>query len=317
MRSDETLNLIYKSTPHVQMAFREAIHTRNIDEVQRLGHEDPALLKAFVRCDFQQGRVVQPLQNAIYHQNMPMIRCLVQSLRDAGYNPNIVVSDQAATTVQTFRDRQGQLWLKPDTVFRRTTLLHLAARLHSTNTIEYLATQPGADVDRTINHGETPLMMCSENTPGTNNDAVNTVAMLLRCGANPYMRNVKGESVSDILSLRIAKYKRIHLDNPVQPLNECKELLNSVMNMVSIRVYDESTDGKRTLAILMGLHHKLGAASILHNMNPDILQNHIIRPEGTARPDTIADMEHHILRGYIVDAMRTIRARGVLDAMDV
>jgi hypothetical protein len=241
----------------------------------------------------------------------------VHLLRDAGYNPNIVVRDQAATTVHTFRDRQGQLWLKPDTDFRRTTLLHLAARLHSTNTIEYLATQPGADVDQTINHGETPLMMCSENTPGTNNDAVNTVAMLLRCGANPFMRNVKGESVSDLLSQRIEQYQNIPLENPVIPLSECRELLNSVMNMVSTRAYDESPNGKRTLAILMGLHHRIGPASMLYDMNPDIVQHNIIRPYGTVRPDPIADVEHHILRGYIVDAMRAINARGVLDAMGV
>jgi hypothetical protein len=67
----------------------------------------------------------------------------------------------------------------------------------------------------------------------------------------------------------------------------------------------------------MGLHHKLGAASILHNMNPDIMQNHIIRPDGIDRPDPFADVEHHIVRGYIVDAMRSIDSRGILDAMDV
>ena len=285
------------------MAFPEAIRVGNLDEVRRLGRENPARLTYLVRSDFEIDRVVPPLQNAIYHQDIPLIRCLVQALQDAGKDPNVVMEDQDGRDVR--RRRNLNIGIPGST----TTLLHVAAHLLSTDTIRYLVAIHGADVDCVDHTLRTPLMECFYNTPRKNTDVVSTVKALLRCGASPYLRTLQEISASDFLAQQIEKYETLGIVKPLEQLRECRALLDFVMVTVRQSVYYASPDGARYLAVRMAMHHRLGAAAPMSVLTDDVVGQSVIFPDGTVQRDPVEDAHRDVVRQHVVDAMRGIDAR--------
>lgn len=72
------------------------------------------------------------------------------------------------------------------------TALHFAVQANSVEVAETLI-RAGADINAVDMYGNSPLMRC-------NNSSLSMVELLLRYGANPYMRNEYGVSAVDVFA---------------------------------------------------------------------------------------------------------------------
>lgn len=141
---------------------------------------------------------------------------IIDVFMDFGINPGIV-SDDFSTPLEKFYNRIMKtlkkmiLNLNPNgkDEMGRTILHHLASRCES-DLLELVILMKDVDVNARDNAGDTALNLASENHLESEVQCLKTVKVLLKYGANPLIRNDKGETPLD-LARRAERFEIVKL----------------------------------------------------------------------------------------------------------